>query len=116
MGLWCYGRYGKGYRSCQVEKMDSKEISNRINISKNTFSRIGINLQKNQIKSDEIGDRHPTGYRKYRTGRTENQLIGRLLLVNKLIFYFSTFFNPVWINRLAFPTEQYPTAISLLPR
>ena len=39
--------------------MDSKEISNRINISKNTFSRIGINLQKNQIKSDEIGDRHP---------------------------------------------------------
>ena len=56
MGLWCYGRYGKGYRSCQVEKMDSKEISNRINISKNTFSRIGINLQKNQIKSDEIGD------------------------------------------------------------
>ena len=96
--------------------LDSKEISNRINISKNTFSRIGINLQKNQIKSDEIGDRHPTGYRKYRTGRTENQLIGRLLLVNKLIFYFSTFFNPVWINRLAFPTEQYPTAISLLPR
>ena len=36
--------------------MDSKEISNRINISKNTFSRIGINLQQNQIKSDEIGD------------------------------------------------------------
>ena len=46
--------------------LDSKEISNHINISKNTFSRIGINLQKNQIKSDEIGE-----YSKKNQERTE---------------------------------------------
>ena len=46
--------------------LDSKEISNHINISKNTFSRIGINLQKNQIKSDEIGEYSKKKSRTYR--------------------------------------------------